>query len=443
MLAFFNSIAGKIIPVACMVFMLGTGSTVKTVLKAVTSPLASVLVQAESKEDSLKSREAKTDSLKSGEEKKEAEETSKPKIRKYKDKVREDSDKKPMSITISDKGVRIGSKDGEEVYLNVDAEKIAEDISEALEGVDLEIGDLNGIIDLDKLDIDDREFREVYNNQIFRFGKNIHIGKYELVRGDVVALFGNIEVDGKVTGDVVSILGDIEVGPTAIVNGEVISVLGTLSEDDDAQVRGQTVIVGGSPDIIGLPFHTSFGGGLFRLVGKIVSFIVGALLFLLIVYFLPDRMRKSSDFVFSTFFKSLGFGILMIVFGGIIVAIVAGILSITIIGIPVAILLALSFAALIMMGYFVSALALGRFIAGKLNMETDSLFIHGLLGLFLLAMLGLLASMMWFRPMFFAVGLLKLLSVFLNFLAVFTGTGAFILSKAGLLDSKIRPELPE
>jgi len=441
MLALFSALAGKTIHVGCIVLLLSFNGVTKTVIKALVSPVVQTSVQQEAEKDTLSKKADPVDDEKDDE----------VEIKKYRsDKKDEKADKKKnLKISISDKGVKIGSKDGEEVILNIDKEKISEgfeQVFEGMEGIQLNLDDLeeaSEFIDFDFLNIEERDFKTVRTKELVRFGDDVVIGRNELVRGDVVVFFGDIEINGKVTGDVVSILGDVEIGASAIINGEVVSVLGTLDEDPRAHVRGETVEVWSHHTPITMPFF-AFGGGIFRVVAKFISFIVGALLLLIILYFLPDRMRRSSDYIFGSFFKSLGVGILVIFVGGTVVGLIGAILSITIIGIPVAILLGLSFAALLLVGYFVSALALGQFIVKKFNIDNDSIFMHGVIGLFGLMLLGLLSGMMWFAPYFLPARIiLKSMSAFLNFLALFAGVGAFILSKAGQISFGARPSLPE
>ena len=177
---------------------------------------------------------------------------------------------------------------------------------------------------------------------------------------------------------------------------------------------------------------------------RIVIFLVCVLLLGIIIAFLPDRMKRSSEYVFGSFFKSIGVGVLVFLAGAIVVAIIAAILSITIIGIPVAILLVLSFAALLVIGYFVSALALGSLVRQKVNIENESLFVQGLIGLFLLALLGLISGLMYFNPFLGPARIfLRSLGGFINLLALLTGVGAFVLSKAGGKPVEVKPVLPE
>jgi hypothetical protein len=178
-------------------------------------------------------------------------------------------------------------------------------------------------------------------------------------------------------------------------------------------------------------------------ITRIVKFVIFTLLLLMIIYFLPDRMKISSDHVFGSFFKSLGVGILVLLVGSIVVFILAVVLSITIIGIPVALLLVLSYGALLLLGYFVSALALGRLLCRRFGPDGASPFLCGFMGLFLITLPGFIASMMWITPFLMPVQLLlKTIAVFFGFLAVTLGSGALIISKAGALPMAQRPGMP-
>jgi hypothetical protein len=155
-------------------------------------------------------------------------------------------------------------------------------------------------------------------------------------------------------------------------------------------------------------------------------------------------MKRSSEYVFGSFFKSLGIGVLVFLVGSIVVTVFAVILSITIVGIPVAVLIVFSFVAMCIMGYFVSALALGRLVVKRFNMESESPYFHAFVGLFLLSLLGLISGVLFFNPFMqpFRM-LLKSIGGFISLLALFAGIGAFIISKAGTLSTGRKPTMPE
>ena len=354
------------------------------------------------------------------------------------EKKRLERESRTLKISITDKGLKVGSDEGGEVEFTVDLDGIDEAIDEKLRA--LEIPD--SIIAYMGED-DDRRFISVKGKDLVRVGEEVHIPYFELVRGNVVVIGGDLRIDGKVMGDVVNIFGKTTLSSSSIVNGEVVTVMGDLSKADDATIGGETILVGGEGfGPVAWPM-LPIGHGIARIMSKVVAFIIGAFLLLIVIYFLSDRMRRSATLVFGSFLKSLGVGFLVVFLGSILAVVLAIILAITIVGIPVSILILLSLVALIVMGYFVSALALGEFLTAKFNIETDSSMIKGLVGLFALALLGIISSIMFFNPFLMPVRvLLRNLGNFINFLAVITGVGAFVLSRAGSVSTETKPELP-
>jgi hypothetical protein len=350
-----------------------------------------------------------------------------------------EKESKALKISITDKGLKVGSDDGREIEFTLDLEGLDEDIGESLK----ELRRFPDSVIVYTGDEDERHFISVRGRDFVRFGEDVHIPYFELVRGNVVIIGGDLRIDGKVMGDVVNIFGRTTLSSSAIVNGEVVTIMGHLARADDAVIGGETVVVGGeSCSIAAWPFAV-FGGNMIRVVGRIVTFIIFALLLLIVVYFLRDRMKRSSTLVFGSFLKSLGVGFLVIFVGTILVVVLAVILAITIVGIPVSILLILSLIALVVIGYFVSALALGEFIVTKLSIDADSPMIQGLIGLFALALLGLIASIMFFNPFLTPVRVLfRSIGTFINFLAVLIGVGAFVLSRAGGMSKETKPKMP-
>lgn len=354
---------------------------------------------------------------------------------------------KPVKIEITDQGIKIIAEGEDKFILEFDAEELQKsllELEEAIrEGLPEEMEELQGII-LDELEEEEgRRFYKDRGRDLIKFGESLHIGKYEKVRGDLVSIGGDITVEGKVMGSVVSVFGDIELESTAIVNGDVVCVLGDLSRDDGARIRGEIVSVGPESPKFNwiLP---GIGRGAFKLMTRIIVFIIGVLLLGIVTAFLSDRMKRSSTHVFGSFFKSLGVGILVLIVGSLVVGIIAAILSITIIGIPVAVLVVISFGVLLLLGYFVSALALGKAAAHKFNVQSESLFVQGVIGLFLLTLLGLITGLMYFNPFLghFRI-VLKSIGGFINLLALLTGVGAFIISKAGGISAEKKPAPPE
>lgn len=352
--------------------------------------------------------------------------------------------KESVKISISDEGIKVGAKDGEErIILELEAQELGQAIEDLEYDLQL-LQDLPESISVLLLEDDDRGYVKVRGKDIVRFGKDIYIGKHEMVEGDVVCIGGDVVIEGKVRGNVVNVFGDTELHGTAVINGDVVTVMGEMSEYNNPHIRGETVSVAGGAPNIHLPFLTYDTGNLWGVITRIVKFVIFTLLLLMIIYFLPDRMKISSDHVFGSFFKSLGVGILVLLVGSVVVFILGVVLSITIIGIPVALLLVLSYGALLLLGYFVSALALGRLLCQKFGPNGASPFLCGFMGLFVITLPGFIAAMMWVVPFLAPIQiLLKTIAVFFSFLAVTLGSGALIISKAGTLPLEQIPEVPE
>lgn len=73
----------------------------------------------------------------------------------------------------------------------------------------------------------------------------------DTIHGDLVNLFGDVDVRGVVLGDAVTLLGDLTVHENAIVDGDAVSVLGDLTLKDGAVVRHDAVAVRGEVAVLG------------------------------------------------------------------------------------------------------------------------------------------------------------------------------------------------
>jgi len=357
-----------------------------------------------------------------------------------------DKDKKDsegsVKISITDDGIKIHSGGENQFILGIDSlraiksmmEKSIQAIPESL-SVKLKYLSENNSVNF--IYGDEREYSHVIKKDYIRVGEKIWVEENEFIQGDVISVMGGVKVEGKVSGDVVSVLGNIELGSTAVVNGDVVCILGHLTKASGTKVRGETVNVGSDkftfPNITFLPV----GGGILRFIVQIAKFIVLVLLLLLILYFTSDRMKVGSSYVTGSFFKSMGIGILILVFGSIVIVIASVILGITIIGIPLSFLLVLSYIALMLFCYFISSLAIGSFIARKMKIAKQSVYMQGLIGLFLLELPALVSSAMGVIPIFKFVKIpIGIVGKFIVFLALLVGVGAFVLSKGGVLPAK-------
>jgi hypothetical protein len=79
------------------------------------------------------------------------------------------------------------------------------------------------------------------SGNIMRVGSDIHIESDQVVIGDVMAVGGDVTVDGHVEGDVVAMGGDVYVHSGGKVDGDVVCMGGELHEDEGAVIGGQRV----------------------------------------------------------------------------------------------------------------------------------------------------------------------------------------------------------
>lgn len=415
--ALFSSSFVKVIIVLISSFIINVGN-LDLVSTEVKIPFISVTVDESS--DSLKSEEKEAADLE--EQKRDLEEQ----------KEEREKLKQSVKISISDDGIKVESGDEDEFIL--DKKGLKSIVKRGIDAIPDSIA-----INLDLYDED--RYKHVISSDRVRVGESIHIKEYEMVQGDVVSVFGDVRIDGKVRGDVVSVLGNVRLGDRSSVNGDVVCVLGDMDKSHGATVRGQTINVGGGriTPITG-PF-LPFGSGIFKFFSRIASFIISLLVLLLVLYFMPERVDRSGDFARTSFLKSLGVGALIVIFGSIFVLLVAVIIGITIIGIPLSILLILCYIVFLIIGYFVAAYTLGKALCRRMRFQSSSIYLYGLVGLFLLAIFGIVSSAMSVIPFLtpFRV-LIEVTGKFIGFIALLVGVGAFVLSKGGSL--RPGPETP-
>jgi hypothetical protein len=79
------------------------------------------------------------------------------------------------------------------------------------------------------------------SGNIMRVGSDIHVETDQVVIGDVMAVGGDITVDGHVEGDVVAMGGDVYVNSGGKVDGDVVCMGGQLHEQEGAVIGGQRV----------------------------------------------------------------------------------------------------------------------------------------------------------------------------------------------------------
>jgi hypothetical protein len=267
-------------------------------------------------------------------------------------------------------------------------------------------------------------------SDIVRFGEDINIDSNELVRGDVVAFFGDADVAGRVLGDVVVIMGDAKVRSGAEVVGDMVVIGGVLDEEPEAVIHGERV-VHDRFDFSLAGFPTGLGR-IFEFFFIPVKFFVSLILSFLVVLFMRDRVVRSHEHVAGGVLKSFGTGFLVAFIGIFVVVFLTIILFITLIGIPLALILLVSCVAIFIVADTVFVYTLGSKVSEKLNIHAaNSLVIVfvGMAALYLPAFIGYGLSLMPFGG--FLGGLFKVFGWLLGVFAFLAGLGALFLSRFG------------
>jgi hypothetical protein len=270
-----------------------------------------------------------------------------------------------------------------------------------------------------------------------RFGSDIAIREGQTVVGDVVAMGGDVTVDGHVEGDVVAMGGDVFLGPAGRVDGQVVTLGGQLHEQPGSHVGGQRVTAGGLP-------RGWMPGPFFGFLGMVDSGFKAAwtiakmLLILLVAWgftqLAPQRTRVAFEAFKNEPVKCLGFGLLawaLIIPSVVALALVVAILCITIIGIPLAIAVVLGYVLAIMLlvvwGYVVGAAVLGERLARQLGRTVPSLALMAVWGIVALTVVRVVGHLFGGIPMGgFAGGMLTVLAVVVTGVLMTVGAGALL-----------------
>jgi hypothetical protein len=279
------------------------------------------------------------------------------------------------------------------------------------------------------------------SGDVVRFGSNIHVRAGQRIAGDVVAMGGDVTVDGHVEGDVVAMGGDVIVNPTGEVDGQVVTLGGHLREEPGSHVRGQRVQAGGLPrGWGGWPFL-----GFMGLVGSGLkaAMAIAKMFFMLLVAWgftqlAPNRTRTAFDAFKRETLMCFGIGLLawaLVIPSIVALALVVAILCITIIGIPLALAVLLGYVLGLMLlvawGYVVGAAALGERLAHQLGRSAPTLTIMAVWGIVGITVIRVVGHLFGGIPMGgFPGGMLVLLSGVISCVLVTIGAGALLRTQA-------------
>ncbi len=257
---------------------------------------------------------------------------------------------------------------------------------------------------------------------LVRLFADAHVPAGQTIPGDVVAVFGSVDVEGTVEGDVVAVFGSVRLRAGANVEGDAIAIGGVLDQPPDAYVSGQSVAVGILSPGWGVPTLATLLTVVF--LGWLVTLILGWLLTLLFSERMLQIGSTASRHSAGSFFLGLLSAPLFVI--------ALALLFITVVGIPFALLLPFVYLLAIWAGQVAGSYVLGCKILRRRPGE------GGLMGPILVG--TLLVALCFGLGAALAVpeGLPRTLSLFFTLLGVLLivglsiiGTGALILSRVG------------
>jgi hypothetical protein len=283
-----------------------------------------------------------------------------------------------------------------------------------------------------------------HSGEMMRIGSDIHIEKDQTVDGDVVAISGDVRVDGHVRGSVQALGGDVYLGSSSRVDGDVAAVRGELHEEPGASVGGQRVtalsgrasrfahqrLLGmeGS-ELLGKPLREAW-----RFVRTLIWMLVMLGLVWLALRIVPQRTQIAVDVLRHETAASLGIGLLtwvLLVPSVIALCLVVAILCITIIGIPVALAALMAYALLLVVLLMWGAVVGNAWLGAQLHLAGASNTLRcALLGT--VAVLGLRAAghLIAMIPFFgFLGGFLVVIGWILGATVTTLGAGALLRSE--------------
>ena len=346
-----------------------------------------------------------------------------------------------LEFEIRDNTISLVNEAGEGIIINI-PENLDEHLSEGLEILSrIILSELPDSIDFDQghgwdwsgfAPHPSREPRKIIDGNIIKIWDDLYVSENEDVRGDVVVVFGNAEISGRVDGSVVVVFGNLLLDETAEVTGEVVSVGGWLDQDPDAKIN----------DVVSVDvWPRGFDGGLTGILGQGLlpflmcqgTFLLTVLLAIIAVVAAP---RARFEAIILTLRRtpgpSLGLGLVVAILSQMVVAVLMAVLVLTVIGIPLALLVFLAMVIVIVISVAVCGASLGTRICSMLGGGCSSPWLTVLVGMSVLHLVSFLGSVLSLSSgMAPLANVLVVIGVIIKTLAFFLGLGALTISRFG------------
>ena len=282
-------------------------------------------------------------------------------------------------------------------------------------------------------------------DDIVRFGQSITIDAGEVIDGDVVAIGGAVDVNGRVRGDVVAIGGNLDLGPQAVVEKDVAAIGGSLRRAPGARIGGRVREVGfgaAASDWFGP--RAWFDGWSRRFVSSTVALAstvtrgaVECLLAALVILFAGGYLDPIGRRVSHETLKAGAIGLLAQVLFVPLLIITIVVLVVTLVGIPLLVLVPFAILALAvvgLVGFTAVAREIGQWVGRRFGWASQGTYATTFIGIavillpVLLARVALLAGGTGVSLLWHGVATVGLLG---EYLAWTVGFGAVTLMRFG------------
>ncbi len=271
---------------------------------------------------------------------------------------------------------------------------------------------------------------KIIGSSVFKTGPSFTVQGNELVKGDVVLVGGDLEIDGKVLGKVVCLGGDVRLGPESVVEGDAVSLGGDVLREEGSSVGGKVIDLGRWGPSAG---HDRGAAPLLTVVMLLLRLAVMAVMAVLLLAVMGDRMHSMCAHCTGGLIRPLTEGMFWLAAAVLVFAVLTVTLALTVIGIPVALLLGIIFGALLLSAYLISCRVVGDrlwmvFSSGRPPAVWKSILL-GLIALELPAFLLVILVMALGDTMVLALP--RAVDLSIKFLALSLGLGCVVRSRFG------------
>jgi hypothetical protein len=283
---------------------------------------------------------------------------------------------------------------------------------------------------------------------IVRIGGPVTVGQDERVEGDVVAIFGPVNVDGEVTGDVVAVMGPLTLGPHAIVHGDVQAVGGPLTRAPEAQVSGDTNEVAIGANVGRRWSMSNFFGSFGDRVGSFAVTTARLLLFILLgliaVALLRQPVERIAAKAASDPIRSTLVGLLAEILFVPVLLVTIFALVVSIVGIPLLVLVPFAVVLLgvvMLVGFTGAAYQAGSIVLHRFGRDDQNPYLAVAAGTVVIAAVTLFAKLVSMVGGFFVGIPFTFVGYVIEYLAWTMGFGAAILAWFNLRNKSASPPI--